>query len=60
MIASIIMFVASCVATILAGVFVSQFSWLAPLLGFLTFLSVFLAVVMVLFIAAEFKNKWKK
>lgn len=59
MVVSIIMFTASCVATILAGVFVEQFSWLAPLLGFLTFLSVFLAVVMVLFIVAEFKHKWK-
>ncbi len=50
---SIIMFTVSTVMRILAGVFIEQMPWVKPLLGFLTFLSVFFGVIMLLFIIAN-------
>lgn len=50
---SIITFTIATVLRILAGVFVEQISWVEPLLGFMTFLSVFFGVIMVLFIIAN-------
>ena len=50
---SIITLTIATVLRILAGVFVEQISWVEPLLGFMTFLSVFFGVIMVLFIIAN-------
>lgn len=57
---SIIFFILVTVLRILAGVFVEQIPWVEPLLGFMTFLSVFLGVVMVLFIVTNIISSLRK